>query len=155
MKLFVMRHGHSPSVTESGVQTDAERPLSSQGRKDARAQAEALKKAGGKPALILHSPLRRATETAAEAAAILGVPARVFGPLSNEIGPEELGGALEQPLAEAGEVLAVGHQPQVGELCAWLSGRLYDFKPAGLVGLELPGKPGPKAAKLLFDHGRP
>jgi phosphohistidine phosphatase SixA len=153
VKLYVMRHGHSPSAAEAKVAGDAERPLSDRGRADVRAQAQALRDAGGKPAVILHSPLRRAAETAAEASAVLGVAARPFGPLANQMGPDDLALELAAPLAKAGELLAVGHQPQVGELCAWLAGRLFEFKPAGLVALELDGAPAAKTARLLFDHG--
>lgn len=148
-----MRHGHAPSVTEARVATDAERPLSEKGKADARAQAQALKDSGGKPALILHSPLRRAAETAAEAAAVLGVPAKPFAPLENQLGPDDLGRELAAPLAKAGELLAVGHQPQVGELCAWLAGRVFEFRPAGMVALHLEGGLAPNGAILLFDRG--
>lgn len=148
MKLFVMRHGHSPSVTEAGVATDAERPLSERGHRDARAQALRLKDA--KPALILHSPLRRAVETAQEAAAALGVEARPFEPLSNQLGPKELAEELAGPLARTGALLIVGHQPQVGELCAFLSNRLFDFKPAGIVALETPAALKQKSASWVW-----
>ena len=150
MKLYVMRHGHSPSTAESGVASDADRPLSVQGREDARAQARALTQSGGKPALILHSPLRRAVETAAEVSSTLGASARAFPPLSNQLGAEDLAQALAQPLAAAGELLIVGHQPQVGELSAWLVGRLLDFQPASLAALELDGSLSAGAARLLW-----
>ena len=150
MKLYIMRHGHSPSATEAGVPTDAERPLSPLGRQEALAQAQALARAGGKPALILHSPLRRARETAAEAAAALAVAFQPFLSLSNQLGAEDLAQALALPLEKTGELLIVGHQPQIGELSAWLLGRLLDFRPASLAALELDGKPAPGKARLLW-----
>lgn len=145
-----MRHGHSPSCQEAGCATDAERPLSEKGHADARAQAKRLLESGEKPAAILHSPLRRAVETAAEASAVLGVKAVPFLPLSNQLGPEDSAQAISPELARAGSLLVVGHQPQVGELCAYLAGQVVDFKPAGLVALE-PSDAAldPKTARLL------
>lgn len=150
MILYVMRHGHSPTCVEAGCATDAERPLSEKGRADARAQARRLLESGARPKAVLHSPLRRAAETAAEAAAVLGVPAKPLPSLANQVGPEELAAALAGPLAEAGELLAVGHQPQVGELCAYLADRVFDFKPAGIVALQAdePALP-PRGARPL------
>jgi phosphohistidine phosphatase len=150
MKLYVMRHAHAPSIADAGVRSDAERPLSDKGHADARAQAQKLAGSGAKPRLILHSPLRRAVETAREAAEVLGVPAREFVPLSNEMGPQDLSSQLSAPLAEKDELLIVGHQPQVGELAAWLSGQLFDFKPAGVVALQIDGGPSAKSARLIW-----
>jgi len=150
MKLYVMRHGHSPSTQEAGVTRDADRPLSDKGHADARAQAQRLAEKGERPRLILHSPLRRAVETAREAAAVLGVEAREFEPLSNELGPDDLAERLSEPLKRSQDVLIVGHQPQIGELSAWLCGQLVDFKPAGLAALELPDGPAPRRARLAW-----
>ncbi len=150
MKLYVMRHGHSPSVQEAGVMRDADRPLSDKGHADARSQAKRLADKGERPGLILHSPLRRAVETAREAAAVLGVEARAFEPLSNELGPDDLAAQLARPLSDSGAVLIVGHQPQIGELSAWLCGQLVDFKPAGLAAMELPDGPRAKRGKLAW-----
>ena len=145
-----MRHGHSPNAADAGVSSDAERPLSERGHGEARAQAEKLKKNGDAPRLILHSPLRRAVETAREAAAVLGAETRVFVPLSNELGPEDLAKSLVETLAKEQRLLLVGHQPQVGEFSAWLCGQLIDFRPAGLAAMELDDKPAPRKARLLW-----
>ena len=71
MKLYVVRHGHSPSVEESGVATDAERPLSPRGKEDAGALARHMAGQGSCPQIILTSPLRRALATATELNKIL------------------------------------------------------------------------------------
>jgi phosphohistidine phosphatase len=136
-KLYLMRHGHSPTPAEAGVRTDALRPLSDKGRADARRVAEALFKRGGRPALILHSPLLRAVQTAAAAAAALQAAAEPFAPLDNTLPPQEALAALEKRAGAVDEVLAVGHQPQIGELAALLTGRSIEFRPAGLAAVEL------------------
>ncbi len=150
MKLYILRHGHAPSVTEAAVATDAERPLSERGRLGAAKSAEAILTRGGRPARILNSPLRRAAETAAIAEARLA-PAggiAVFSPLANELPADQLFERLREPLATAGELLIVGHQPQLGELAAVLCGQLLDLRPAGLIALDVPGDGG--KAKLLW-----
>lgn len=140
-RLYLMRHGHAPTCAEAGVKNDAVRPLSDKGRADARRVAEAVLKRGGRPALILHSPLLRAAQTAAAAAAALKSPAEAFVPLDNTLPPQEVLAALEKRAADVEELLAVGHQPQVGELAALLTGETFEFRPAGIVAVELGPEP--------------
>jgi phosphohistidine phosphatase len=139
MRLYLLRHGKAPSAAVAGVAKDFDRPLSDAGRADVRKAARHLAKRGARPALILHSPLKRAAETATEAAAVLK-PARglePFKPLSNEISAEDLAERLRQRCQGLPEVLAVGHQPQLGELVAVLSKAIFSLMPAGLVALEV------------------
>lgn len=140
MKLYILRHGHSPSVTEAKVPSDAQRPLSERGRANAAKSAEELSKRAAKPARLLHSPLLRAVETARIAAQRLSprLGAEVFLPLSNELPADKLYDALRAPLESADELLVVGHQPQLGELAMFLTGHLLDLRPSGLIALDLP-----------------
>jgi phosphohistidine phosphatase len=137
-RLYLMRHGHSPSTQEAGVSKDALRPLSDQGREDARRMAAELTRRGGAPILILHSPLLRAVQTAAEMAKVLkpasGV--EVFAALDNTRPAEEVERALAARAASVDEVLAVGHQPQVGEIAALLGKTLFEMRPAAIVAIE-------------------
>jgi phosphohistidine phosphatase len=132
-----MRHGHSPTPSEAGVPTDALRPISERGRDDALRAAAAVRERGHRPALVLHSPLLRARQTAEAVAKALGAPAEEFPALDNTLPAEEVAAALEERGAGVAEVMAVGHQPQVGELAALIGRQLVDFKPAGLAVLEL------------------
>ena len=144
-RLYLMRHGHSPSTQEARVSKDALRPLSDKGRADARAIAAEIAKRGGKPSLILHSPLTRAVQTAGEAAALLKPAggAVVFDPLDNTRPAEELAAELQERCGAVDEVLAIGHQPQIGELVALLGGKIFDMSPATVVALELGPSPRP------------
>jgi phosphohistidine phosphatase len=138
MKLYLLRHGRSPSAAEAGVAKDFDRPLSDAGRADVRKAARHLGERGARPVLILHSPLRRAAQTAQEAAAVLQ-PApglEAFAPLTGGLSTEELAKRLRQRCRALSEVVAVGHQPQLGELAAFLSKAIFNLKPAGLVALE-------------------
>jgi len=129
-----MRHGLAPSAADAGVESDALRPLSERGRADARRVAQEIAKRGGRPELVLHSPLTRAVQTAAAVAEILK-PARgtaSFAPLDNTRPAEEVFTELTARTDGVDEVLAIGHQPQVGELAALLTETRLDFRPAGL-----------------------
>lgn len=151
MKLYLMRHGHSPTVGEAGVARDFDRPLSDEGAAAVRLTAAELNRRGGKPALILHSPLTRAVQTAETAQAALSPKPAIeaFDPLSNVLAPEAVFEKLRPRLAECAELLAVGHQPQIGELAMMLSGKVFDFRPGGLFALELPDAGG--EARILWS----
>jgi phosphohistidine phosphatase len=140
-RLYLMRHGHAPTPAEAGVKTDALRPLSDMGRRAARLMAEEIVKRGGRPTLILHSPLLRAVETAAAAALALKTPAETFRLLDNTRPADEALAALETRAAAVDEVLAVGHQPQLGELAALLTDEIFEIRPAGVVAVEWAPQP--------------
>jgi phosphohistidine phosphatase len=132
-----MRHGQSPTAAEARVATDAKRPLSEKGRRDARRMAAEILRRGGRPALVLHSPLVRAAETAREAAAALAAVAEEFDPLDNTLPAHEALAELGARAGDVDDVLAVGHQPQVGEIAALLLGASPEIRPAGIVCVEL------------------
>lgn len=142
-RLYLMRHGHSPSTSEAGVAKDALRPLSDQGREDARQMALELARRGAAPSLILHSPLLRAVQTAAVMASVLKPLSGTesFAALDNTRPPEEVERALDARGEAAAEVLAVGHQPQIGEVAALLGKALFEMRPATIVALELAPEP--------------
>lgn len=150
MKLYILRHGHSPSVGEARVKRDAERPLSDRGRADVRAAAELLAKEGGRVDAIFASPLKRAQQTAEEAATVLKPEHGVttYGPLSNEISGAALLNNLRRDAAQLSSLLVVGHLPQLGELVAAAAGQAVELKPAGLAAVELDGESG----RLLFSR---
>lgn len=148
-----MRHGHSPTTAEAGVVKDALRPLSDQGRADARRMAAELVRRGGAPTLILHSPLTRAVQTAAEAATVLHPTGgtRVFALLDNTRSAEEVADNLAKHAAQSTEVLAVGHQPQLGEVATLLAKAVFEMRPATIVALEL--SPAPRVLWSLSPDG--
>lgn len=141
-RLFLMRHGHALSPGEAGVGTDALRPLSDKGIRDVPRMAAELARREDAPTLVLHSPFKRAAQTAALAAAALkSGPPEAFVPLDNTLPPEQV---LERLLDRAGQAacaLAIGHQPQLGELAALVGRAVLDIRPGGVVALELGDKP--------------
>lgn len=142
-RLYLMRHAHSPTTSESGVGKDALRPLSTLGREDARRMAAELARRGGAPALILHSPLLRAVQTAAEVSSILRPSAgsESFSALDNTRPAEDVERELAKRAASIEEVLAVGHQPQIGEIAALIGKTLFEMRPAAIVAIELAPTP--------------
>lgn len=144
MKLYIMRHGRSPSAHSAGVKSDAERPLAPEGLADVRRTLRHLKKNSGHPSLILHSPLRRAMETAEEARTLLEPKdgTAPYEPLSNEIAAAELFEKLKEKAPGIEELMVVGHQPQLGELSAVLLGQAQPLMPGGIIAVEAqtPGK---------------
>ncbi len=139
MKLYLLRHGHALSVHEAGVASDEDRPLSQTGQEDVRKMARHLVSLGAAPEIILHSPLKRAIQTAVFAAPILqprqGLEA--FAPLSNELPAQDLAIELKRRCEGLAEVVAIGHQPQMGELIAVLSRAVFNLRPGGAAILEL------------------
>lgn len=135
---------------EAGVGSDFERPLSEAGRAAVRGAAEHLASKGGAPLLILHSPLVRAVQTAAAAAEILKPPSgvEVFQPLRNELPAAQLAEELRRRCAAVPEALAIGHQPQLGELVAFLSGKVAELRPGGMAAIELDGG----SSRLLWSR---
>ncbi|MFI5363778.1 MAG: SixA phosphatase family protein [Elusimicrobiota bacterium] len=140
-KLYLMRHGHAPGTSEAGVKSDALRPLSDAGRRDAGRMAEQILKRGGAPSLVLHSPLVRAVQTAAVAAAALGRTGEAFSFLDNTLPSLEVLAELEKRGESVDEVLAVGHQPQIGEIATLLTGAIFEIRPAGIVAVAWEPKP--------------
>ena len=136
-----MRHGHAATPAEAGVKSDGLRPLSDKGRREAQLMAEEILRRGGRPSLVLHSPLLRAVQTASVAALALDAAGEAFPLLDNTRPAEEIVEALEERAAAAGESLAVGHQPQIGELAALLTGAVLEIRPAGVVAVEWAPKP--------------
>jgi phosphohistidine phosphatase len=138
-RLYLMRHGHAPTTTEAGVPADALRPLSDAGREDARRMAAELLRRGGAPSLILHSPLLRAAQTAAEVASVLKPSAgrESFAALDNTRPAEEVEREIAARAASVDEVLAVGHQPQIGEIAALIGKTLFEMRPAAIVAIEV------------------
>jgi phosphohistidine phosphatase len=146
MKLYLMRHGTSPSAHEAGVKTDFDRPLAEKGRDDSRRGAAYFEKNGAKPAMILVSPLVRAQQTAKIIGELLKLEPRTYEPLANQVDGMTLYRKVSEDHPEAGEILLIGHQPQLGETANYLTGQYFDLKPAGQIALDING--GGKAAVL-------
>jgi phosphohistidine phosphatase len=126
MRLLVVRHAEA-----APGDPDELRQLTPEGREQARAVGERLRRDGFAPDAVVTSPLLRARETAA--ALDLGEHE-----VDDRLAP---GATLDDIRAAAsgrGEtVVVVGHQPDCGDAVEELTGVRVQFPPAGTYELEL------------------
>lgn len=142
--LLLFRHAKAHDATPEAIEAlgadeaDAQRELTRKGRARFEALVNELVVAGVEVEVVLHSPWRRAVETA-----------ELLGPLCTRLEQvpalaEPPGAALDAALANdsRGAVAVVGHQPWMGELLARLTGAPVDlvrWKKGGLVWLQREG----------------
>jgi len=122
MDLLIVRHGRAGSPADfakSGMSDDL-RPLTVEGRKRMRDNAEGLKAMVGSLAAIGNSPLVRAVETAQ-------IVAKAFGKVKVEEVPDLApGGKRERVLkwiaqhSASATIAVVGHEPTLSALATWL-----------------------------------
>lgn len=135
---------------------DSERPLSPRGERDALEAARHMKDAGFIPDRIISSPFLRARRTAEIAAGIFPSAGRETAAELSD-GPASAIVELIQGLAAGrGRVLVVGHQPLMGAIAGYFSGRDgFDLSPAGFVRvLELNGEGHGKLAEFYSPPHR-
>jgi phosphohistidine phosphatase len=142
MELALVRHAVAEPKTARNGATDAARALTREGRRRFRRVSAGLKRLELRFDRLLHSPLRRAVETA-------------------ELMEDLVAGRIEsEPLLATtpsdallarlrGERVAlVGHQPWLGELLSWLvlgdpsRGNAWDWKKGGVALLSGDPQPG-------------
>lgn len=142
-ELVFMRHGHSLSALEAGVQSDSLRPLSTRGEKEALAAARHLSASGFAPARIVSSPYLRADRTAEIAAAVFPAASRETARALSD-GPAQAVLDLLLRLAQDGaRVMVVGHQPLMGAIAGYfLQQDGFDLSPAGFVRVNYSQHPG-------------
>jgi phosphohistidine phosphatase len=118
MNLFLLRHADAAA----GAPSDRERPLSDKGIAQSHRAGKFCRKQERVPDVILHSPLKRAEQTAvhfAEAAGITRILAAEF--LSPGMTAQKACAELAS-YSEFGRVMLVGHEPDFGRLAAALIG---------------------------------
>jgi phosphohistidine phosphatase len=130
MQLLLVRHAEAASGTP-----DELRPLTAEGRAQARSLGERLRAEGVEPSAVLTSPLLRARETGALVALELGAQAAVDERLAPGASPERVAEAATEC---GGTVVAVAHQPDCSRIAAALTGEPEPpFPPAGSVSISL------------------
>lgn len=119
MKLILLRHAEAQDRAGS----DYERQLTSKGRQQAQEVGKFYARTGLRIDEIYSSPYPRAMQTAEIVAGELAAPMDVIPEQDFGCGmrPERVLAFLRH-CDEAANVLIVGHQPDLGVLCAFLSG---------------------------------
>ena len=137
VQIYLLRHG----IAEDGKpgRPDAERALTEEGRDKLRRVLKRARSADCSPSLILTSPYRRAVETAAVAAEVLGckqvLQTRALVP---EAPPNESWEEIRAHKDEAAILLA-SHEPLMSSLASYLlrsPALQVDMKKAALVRVD-------------------
>jgi phosphohistidine phosphatase len=134
VKLFLVRHG--VAVAHGARRTDAVRPLTRAGRLELEQVAERLAALEIRFDVLMHSPLRRAAETAELLVPLLDGRTQV------EPGLAERADELDLGRIAGDRVALVGHQPYLGQLAALLvtgstaAAARFPFAKAGVLWLE-------------------
>jgi phosphohistidine phosphatase len=130
VRLYLVRHAEA-----APGEPDELRPLTQEGREQARALGERLLGEDASPSVILTSPLLRARETGGELARALDVESESDERLAPGASADDVLAAIE---GRGDQVVVVGHQPDCGQIAAALTGGPEPRFPAGgLVVLEL------------------
>jgi phosphohistidine phosphatase len=140
MEIYILRHGEA-DPREAG-KPDADRKLTGKGKRDVRNVMTLARKAKVSPQWILTSPLLRAQETAAIAAAVLKVsPAGVTKNLIPSANPAAIWKEIRQN-SEASSILLVGHEPHLSKTIAYLLGApvSVNLKKSALVRIDFPNR---------------
>lgn len=113
-----MRHGKA----EPHAADDADRALTDKGLAQAQATGAWLSEALGtlQGARLLASPYRRAQETAAPLAALLGMKVATVAGITPDVDPRKALAAIEAAGEGAQLLLVVSHMPLVAALAGWL-----------------------------------
>ncbi len=129
MRLYLVRHAEA-----APGQPDELRPLTREGRDQARALGERLRSEDARPDAVLTSPLLRARETGGELAKALELEAEPDERLAPGASLEDVRAAIS---GRGERVIVVGHQPDCSQIAEALTGTEPAFPPAGLAVLEL------------------
>lgn len=126
--LWLLRHADAAPAHEG--QADADRPLTEKGRRQSLVAGAALRRLGISIDVCLTSPKLRALDTARIVCEQLGVEV--------EIAPELAGGPFDPEALAAGrgEVLLVGHEPDLSDAIHEVTGGRVRMKKSGLAGIE-------------------
>jgi phosphohistidine phosphatase len=150
MEIYLLRHGIADDAKAG--QPDAERALTSDGRDKLRRVLKRARSAGLDPSLILSSPYRRAFETAAAAADVLGYKGEIvrIKSLTPEASPhdtwEEIRDRKDEP-----SILLSSHEPLMSSMTAFLldsPALIVDMKKAALLRIDC-DRIGPKPRGIL------
>jgi phosphohistidine phosphatase len=146
LRIYILRHGIAENVRPGGA--DADRALTREGKQNLRFVLERARQANVRPSLILTSPYKRAVETAAIAADLLGHTPKPVE--TNALVPSSSSTRLWKVISGAAEtdLMLVGHEPLLSNLAAFLldcPDLLVDLKKGALVRIDVePGTSAPR-----------
>jgi phosphohistidine phosphatase len=144
MMLYILRHATAEEAASSG--DDGARKLTERSKEKMRGAAAGMRAMGLKFDAILTSPLARAAETAeiVSAAYENTPPPQVLPALATGVPAADAVAAL-RAFAKYGEVMIVGHEPQLGAVASILLTGAGDvahlkLKTGGCIAIDLPAR---------------
>lgn len=144
MMLYILRHATAEEAASSG--DDGARKLTQRSKEKMQGAAAGLCVMGLKFDVILTSPLVRAAETAeiVSAAYENSPPPQVLPALATGVAAADAVTAL-RPFAKHGEVMIVGHEPQLSAIASILLTGAADtvhmkLKTGGCLAIDLPSR---------------
>jgi phosphohistidine phosphatase len=149
MELYILRHAIAAELGHMGARTDAERPLTAEGRKKMRQGAAGMLAMDVRPDSILSSPLVRTLQTAEIVAEVLGAPLELADGLAPGCTLDALRRLLT-PYLDRQRLMIVGHEPDLSTLTSVLiGGGRIEFKKAALARVDL-SHIAPGAGTLIY-----
>jgi phosphohistidine phosphatase len=154
MNLFLVRHAEAVALELSGVNSDADRPLTQQGHAQSRAVATALLRLGVRLELVLTSPYLRCRQTT-QGLIDAWAESRPKVEECEELAPEGKSGKLARVLRKqkVENLGVVGHMPDLARYAAWLIGSKkarLDFAKASVGLIDFPELPDKGSGRLLW-----
>ncbi len=153
MDLFIIRHAEAYARGEEGIDSDAARPLTPQGRATARLLAQVFTLRELSVEAILASPLVRAQQTAEELRVVWGETVAVH--TCEALAPEGRFKKILRQMRElkASSVALVGHEPDLSELVGWWIGSRkaqVNLAKAGVAYIHFANEPAKGAGTLIW-----
>lgn len=150
MQIYLLRHGIAEDPKPR--QSDADRSLTEEGREKLRRILKRARAADVVPSLIVSSPLKRAVQTAEEAAAALGYQDKILTAraLVPEASPRDVWDEIRVHRQEPA-ILLSSHEPLMSATMAYLlrsPALTVDFKKGAIVRIDCEGF-GPEPAGCL------
>lgn len=146
MRLILLRHGKA-EPREGWEGDEADRPLTKEGERRAQRVLKAVAPLIG-TCEIWTSPFLRARATAEIASALWGQPLREQPWLAAGAAPSA---SWPARLAGRGDLVLVGHEPDLGQAAGiLLGGGAYDLKKGGLLLLDGEPRPGGMLLRLFL-----
>jgi phosphohistidine phosphatase len=141
-QLWLLRHA---DAEPHGTRADSERRLTARGERQARAAGVALARLDAGFDLVLFSPKVRASQTAELAAEAWSKDQRARMSVHEPLADGFEVGAARDALAGAdpdGRVLVIGHEPDLSQVVAELTGGRVAMKKGGVAVVRLDGAAG-------------
>jgi phosphohistidine phosphatase len=131
---------------------DTVRPLTPRGIRRMRQASRGFRTLDPDLEVVFTSPLVRARQTAEILREAFDDPPRLAeaDALAPDQAPEEIARVLGSE--SSARIALVGHEPDLGQLAAWWVGSAspLTFRKGGIACLELSGRPGPGAGRLIW-----